>query len=431
MKTARKGNSRRNLIIIYVIAIVLSAASVPLNEVPNFQIDSISYVRAWKHFCTYGIDSARTPLYPFYLGMMKALYGKELSFLAAVVGQYLICFVSLFSLYRLVLSILKSEKAAFFSTLFYIVLITLSGWNSAIMTESLAMSGTIFYLHSLICFFRSGSHKPLFISQFILFCLLMLRPSFIYMIPVTLVEFIIYYFQRKQSRKASLVAIGSLFIVVLTQIGYMTYYYQKEGIFATNNVGLHNQYFMCREYGVLDPTVIKDKRLRDWIIQSARVYGKEFYDEEEPILPADWNYVLENYSLPVIQQAVSASIKKNFPHYIYRTLVYSVKPINDLIHGDRIAANTLKTLVYLMLLIYTVLLVRYIVKRRSVPIFSLLVYMTGVSNMLVAICGAMGGWGRLVMPSLCTYVIMFVQLALLGMRFCFKNKFSTSSMSVF
>ena len=93
------------------------------------------------------------------------------------------------------------------------------------------------------------------------------------------------------------------------------------------------------------------------------------------------------------------SVKKS----LFLTLAGGFATIFDVIGFN---LNTL----YLFLIIYTIILSYWTLCRRRVSVVSFLLYMLGVSNIVVAIIGAQGEWERLILPSMPLYLLMFGQL---------------------
>ncbi len=409
-----KANNRTvNLSIIYSFAVIVSFVLI-LTKGVLIAPDSKSYLVAWECISNGALDGWRTPVYPAYLGIMQLLFGQGHFLTAAVIGQFLVFLISLYYLYKAACFLFPSERWSLACALLYALLVFFSKWNNFILTESLSMSFNVLLVYTLFSLFDKKKDTYLIGSTVIMLVLLFLRPSFIYLLPIFIVTLVIMYCQNRSNKKIIFGGLLAMAFVFLCYNVYMMKFKQEKGIYATSVVGLYNQYYLSRMYGVIDPSVIGNKSLRDYVRHSISVNGKEFMtDEGTGFIYPETSHIFDNYKLPLIQEVVSRSIKLHKGHYVYRTLLYFAQPVTDLMHGNRIAANGFKTIYYLFLLTYSFILIYYIVRRRAIPLLSSTLYMIGVSNLIVSVVGAMGGFGRLIMPSVCIYVLMLTQIALI------------------
>lgn len=79
-------------------------------------------------------------------------------------------------------SLLKSDRVAYWLTFVYGVIPIVPSWTPIILTESLAISGSVFYLYFTISAVKTGGTKKAWLSALRMLLLVMLRPSFIYII---------------------------------------------------------------------------------------------------------------------------------------------------------------------------------------------------------------------------------------------------------
>ena len=65
---------------------------------------------------------------------------------------------------------------------------------------------------------------------------------------------------------------------------------------------------------------------------------------------------------------------------------------------------------YSLLCIYICVLFEGIYKKKYMPVFSILLLLLGLSNIVVSIVGAQFNWARLILPSMPIYLLMLGQL---------------------
>ena len=66
--------------------------------------------------------------------------------------------------------------------------------------------------------------------------------------------------------------------------------------------------------------------------------------------------------------------------------------------------------VYIILIIYFIFLIRYMIMKKSIALFSCLLFMIGFSHLFVIIVASPGDYSRLILPAIPIFLIMFGQL---------------------
>ncbi len=403
----------KDLKTIYLFAIVSSIILIVGWGVLNTP-DSVTYISAWDNYSNGKLDMLRTPIYPVYLGILKMIFGDNFFCYVAIIIQHVVFLISIRYFYRLAQSIIHSEQVSFWLTLFYSLMPPITTWNNYILTESFAISGTIFLVYLTIQFLEKLSVSILTIYAMILTVLVLLRPALIYMLPVFVVFWVYCLFIKRT--KVGFCGISGVLIATICLLSYMKAFEKEYGIFASSSVNTVNQTHISRQYGLLNPEVVKDPELRADIIKSYEEYGREMEDYE--LAGREAGRLFKNYDLKTKNEVIYASYMSNPTNWLkkcFGRLYRSVKKslFLTLAGGfatffDMIGFN-LNTL-YLFIIIYSFILFCWMIKKHDVPYISILLYMLGVSNIIVAIIGAQGEWERLILPSMPIYLLLFGQL---------------------
>ena len=400
----------KDLAIIYACAIASSIILI-LGWGVQEAFDSSSYINAWDSFVNGRIDMFRTPVYPVFLGAMKIILGEQFFCMGAICVQHIIFLFSLRYFYRLALTITNSGKIAFWITLFYGVFSCITTWNNFILTESFAISGTVFILYLV----QQLSEKRSFIYALhftiLLSLLVLLRPALIYMLPVFGVVWILMAIKNRK-KMVALSGILSVAVSSLSLLAYMKAFEKEYGIFASSSVSTINQVCIAHDYDLLNAEVIEDPQLRKDIIDPQ--FKKDILEHR----------LWDRYDLKTINDAIMASNKSQPMKYIqkcfgrlYRsstfplflTSIPGITTIKDMIG---ISLGTL----YLFLIIYTIIIIYWSLKKRMFPPITALMYMLGVSNIIVSIVGAQAEWSRLILPSFPLFLLMFEQVCTIFVR---------------
>lgn len=403
--------------IIYGLAIINSLALIFIMGW-NTSPDSPSYIQAWDTLLSGKIDEWRTPTYPIFLGIIQSITGKQYLHFTAMCIQHLLFLLSIRYFHQIVKQICQGDKVSFWITILYALHPGIASWNNLILTESLAVIFSVFLVYSALKVWKEASLKACFYFTLWLLLLIFLRPAFVYMLPVSLVAWIMAGFKRKEIRSVSFICIVGVITVSCCQLLYMKAFETKYGVFTPSGISTVNQYYIARQNGILNPNLIQDSLLRNYIENSITQNGV-CYDNQHEGLWYETNHVINTYGLKNVQDAVSISNKSNLIGWLKKTggrsyratscslfIAYCGGPIATLIDMVGCCLNFL----YLFLIIYTGILIGWIFKKHSLPWISCLFYMLGCSNLIVAIVGAQAEWSRLVLPSLPVYLLMFGQL---------------------
>ena len=411
----------KHLSIIYLGAFVVSAFLVlKWGLIPNS--DGESYITAWQAFSHGRLDQLRTPVYPLFLHVIQSIFGPKAFLTAAILVQHLLFLISVYFFYSLTKSLFGSSTA-FWVTLFYAVFPSISSWNNLIMTESLAISGSVFLLWTIHRLRRRPSFLYGILLTVIVIFLLFLRPAFIYLLPV-LGVFSVLLFWKNEIFPAILILSGSI-ISCLLMLAYMAEYKKEYGIFAVSDVSIINQYYIARNSDIIDPSLTKNTDLQHAIEEFLINNGEDAYVHIAFFEALD---LCEQFSLPDIQSLLKESPKANpqitLSSLLSRALLSGkenffnsrVIPIDRLTMAVGLNMNTL----YLFLIIFVFILCRWIFYQKNIPPFSSLLLMLGISNIIVAVVGAQNDWGRLIQPSMPIWLLLFAQFCA-----CFKTNDST------
>lgn len=410
-------DKKMHLPIIYIVGII-SAIYVIVVVGPLTSGDSITYIKAWDSISRGNIDIMRTPVYPAILALIRFIVGKAHMMVAIIILQHIIALIALKYFYKTILDITNSERISFWTTLALSCLPYFTAQNNYIMTESLAMSGSIFLVACAVAIYEGNYKRNIPGFTFWLFFLVFLRPSFIYLLPVFAVSFALMLWLKPKMRRQSAICIIVILIASGSLIAYMSAFQKTYGVFTSSEVSEINDFFIMRQSGSLDPDKSTNKALGSYIKNSYDkdgivLYGFENYNK----VYNTTDYAFSHWDLPTIHQVVhdSKSISKQIKGIAFRTYYAGF----DLLLCCNISTifedlNISIGWIYLLLIFYALLLFHQIRKGKEFPWTSLLLLMLGASNLIVAIVGASiwvtGEWGRLVYPSRFIFLIMLIQL---------------------
>ncbi len=372
--------------------------------------DSNSYIIAWDSIQNGKLDIFRTPVYPFLIGINKFLFGNEF-LITTICCQHLFFLVSVYCFYEISITLFNQRRISYVLTFIYGVFPYLVSWNNSILTESLAISGSVIFLFLAIRLYKKFSLSNLlgFVLSFIL--LLLLRPAFIYFLPVFIVA-LSYLFFIKKTKTAIWGLFGTL-LVFLGLVAYMLEYKREYGIFSSSNVRIINQYHIARENGWLTPDCFENEELRNMYAEYYQRNGSQ--PQVFSVIWDEADEICRNAPLPSIQKAVNKASKQSgalfFDSLYLRTKNAMKEPIlvSSTSRIGGILGFTIGTIM-VFLFCFCCFLVYWVYNSRKIPWITSILFMIGVSSLFVIIVGAQGDWGRLVVPTMPIYLLMVGQV---------------------
>lgn len=410
---------RTHIILLYALAVVSSVAMLADAGGAITSYDTASYIDAWERFEAGFPDVDRTPVYPAFLAFCRFVAGKGHMLTLAVVLQNAISWISLWFFYKIAIRATGSERVAFYLSVIIAILPAFAMWHCHVLTESLAVSGSIFFVYSFLSFYDG---KPLWHALgvfFWLMFLIFLRPAFIYLLPVTGVALLLMAWQKKQLWRRTALGLGAVIVTTAAILMYMVAYKQHYGVFAVSKVSLYNNFFNMRKDGLLEPAKTDNVELRNYIEQSYKEKGRGPNKLTYADLFMETNYVvLEHWDMPTVTKLVDGSRGENpkaelisiarrmnlsAHENLLDTLYVSPKTPFDML-------NMKVGWVYLLLTVYFSALCISIRRTKQIDWCCAMFLMMGASNLIVAVLGSMAEYGRLIVPSKFIYLLMLAQL---------------------
>lgn len=376
--------------------------------------DSSSYISAWDVFLRGEIDKWRTPVYPFFLGILKTIFGEGHYLLVAVAIQHIVFLFSVRYLYLLLSSVICSRRVAFWLTAFYALYPCVQTYNCFIQTETFAISGIIFFLYSVIILSRTGKTFYIISSLSWLLLLVFHRPASIYLPPILFVGFGLFLLKRDvKHRKIAIYEMAGGLIVGVLLVVYSFNFKFCYGVFTPTGVGIINKYITARMAGAIDPTIICDPEMRNYMDRCFAEYerqgGTNVHKEVEE--------GINKFGMKPFSDFVNASVSINKDEYLKR-LWWNFRRISDddlfvtAFYDSAVTDITglkIKVLYYL-LIIYFVVISLWMKYRKEIAWFSVILFMIGFSNLFLVIIASPSEFGRLCLSALPVYIIMLGQL---------------------
>ncbi|MEG2149951.1 MAG: hypothetical protein RRY36_01855 [Bacteroidaceae bacterium] len=407
--TLESTDSKVQLKGIYLITLFVTAILACGTEV-TFSSDSSGYIEAGRLLASGNIDSIRTPLYPLFCYLLEILLPDSLSYLVINIVQYLVFLISIYAFHYIGKYLIKSPSILFYATLIYACHPATISWTRAILTESFAISGIVFLAYSILRFIQKESYQTLFLINIILLLLIALKPSFGYLLPIMLLLWCYLIFKNK--KVVYIAGIGYIIGIIILILGYCYAYQQKYEVFQPSYVSSLNQYYVLRESNLVESTYANNLELKEDIdefllvkdTQGGEIYYKEFF------------YLLENYGISTTQQFISTTLcnkSKGYAQAVLKHIQIGVSQSSFITYVQPLSIevkvmykilyflfNPTFRFLYLFLSIYFIYLLYYSIKKKRIPMLSILIWLLIIANITTVVVGALGEWNRLITPSI-------------------------------
>ncbi len=215
-------------------------------DMPRIEGDTHTYLEfTWRGF----LCGERMPLYPLVIRLNRLLF-HDRYLMGVVVCQILVSLVSVLYLYRSVRIATQNRGIACAAAFFYGGNPWLVNADVVILTESFAISITVFLLYHTVCYIRSHSWRSgMWMVLCILLAVLQKSAMFVY-VPAYLIFMAIQYFNIKDIRKivlrlsAALLGIGCLLLLYAGQV------WKNANTFSVDKRGPRHMLIACLETGL-------------------------------------------------------------------------------------------------------------------------------------------------------------------------------------
>lgn len=206
--------------------------------------DTGSYFTAATNLVNGKIDLLRTPVYPLLLRTLEHIDKKHATTICVFI-QIAVFYISIFFFFKLLEMFTSNGVMQAAGTIIYGCMSSVITYNFYVLTESFAISGTVFFCYLIVRYVKKD--KPLSLTGAIILTLIlaMLRPSMVFLyvvVAVAIIPLIVRMF-RKKSFKLKLVPIFALILCVAALIGYMVKNKKDNNYFGLSYVSDMNRFY--------------------------------------------------------------------------------------------------------------------------------------------------------------------------------------------
>lgn len=381
----------------------------------QWDYDTSSYITAWENISSHHIDLWRTPIYPIFIGFLRLSFGSYY-LLAGTAIQHIVFLISIWYFYKLISSVINSERIVLLSTTFYALYPCYATWNCFILTEPFAIYSMVFTLYCAITAYRNNSLFHIIAFGFWILFQIFLRPAQLYILPVFLLGWIILLFKERSASRIILGGIISIIFSTSIMLLYMLEFKKTYGLFTPCGVGVVNKYYMARRDGILKSQNIKDKEFMKYVEEKDKMFQHGTGTNVDLFVEAQG--AVYKFGLKSVSEIVSLSNKSTISLQIRATFQRFHNSANDKLFTTFLKKWSVVTdfigvriiFVYYLLFIYLIVIGYWWKKQKNYPWFSSILFLLGLIHLLIIVVACQNIWQRLILPVTPIYIIMIAQL---------------------
>lgn len=299
-----KKESNDLLWILIICGIIRLLFYLNLSNTDGWFPDTITYTCYPFNLFKGEIDEFRTPVYPYFIKLIRSL-GEEHLLRNIKIAQGIISFLSLILFYKSIDQIFKSRLVVITSTVLYGISPSIINLDFCVLTESLSLNSGVLFLFAFTSYIKNPKFWKAIMIPLIAIILILLRPSFIFLIVILFIFWITKAIITKKEKLICWVGLIASSIAIVLLFGYARLNYINNGCFCISTVSTVNQLTNIINFGIYKDGCDKE------IISKI-----ENNTDSSPITA---NVVLDSFIHTRISKFISYCIFNNINTYLSKT----------------------------------------------------------------------------------------------------------------
>ncbi|MDN5289117.1 MAG: Dolichyl-phosphate-mannose-protein mannosyltransferase [Mucilaginibacter sp.] len=423
---AQKG--RWNNILVKIISAQLSwiliisaiVRSVYYTALLNTQVvDTASYINYHANLLMGETDGRRTPVYPYFIKLI-GLFGHQNLIGHVITAQMVISFLSIIIFYKVVQACFKKRAVIFAASLLYGVMLPVINFDKIVITESLSVTCSLIFIYMMAAYLQKPGNIKAWLLTLYVFIAIMLRPSFIYLLPLIMAFWFLRWMIFKKDWKMCLSGLAASVVVILLILGYSNLNKRNVDFNGISLISNNNEMAVIEQAGIYmygnDPEISA-------AVKSNLCLSRQCSDQKGLGIN-----IAKRYSPERIHQFIVACIKNQpvvyalhmcgklidlqsaniFTNYADHKLTYLAFRVNNI---EYLIFCVTFNLLYILIAFSLALIIYSWIRSKQVPWFKMVLWLLITGQMAVAIIGGYSEYQRLilaVMPALIILVFSYI-----------------------
>lgn len=375
----------------------------------RLNLDAHSYMEAADRLLTLEPDVMRTPVYPFFILVTRAIFGEMWIYALAAI-QFIVLLTA--GYYLSLIGMHYIGRRGIVTMVVGAVLLTAAvKYCVNIQTEAFAVSGLIFFVWTLI---RDLPHSPrvnsIILSGVWMIILIFLRPAFLYLLPVYLLYYAV--LTPEIAKEKRMMVWVSASIMSLLTAGLISIYrqaiHERYDIMSISHVTTINNFVNLRKAGIVEPQQTDDEWLHRYLEehkdnppQNDIELSKEMNKINTSCSPA----TMERYVMRVMSRHKGVMIKEVWRRWVDMGGEYEIFSLPVI----KAFSPTLRFYLLFMIVAAVVIACRWRKgrgKERYRDVTSLLLLVICAGLFVTNIVGADKEYARLNLPAFALWLLM-------------------------
>lgn len=377
-------------------------------------VDTASYVNYHANILQGETDALRTPVYPYFIKFI-GLFGNQNLYENVVKVQMLLSFLSIIVLYKTGQLVLKNKWVIFAASLTYAGMLPVINFDKLVLTESLSVSCSLIFVYLLASYLKRATSAKAWILTLYVFIAIMLRPSFVYLLPFVIAFWILRWAFFRNERKLCLSGFAASGILILLVLGYSGLNERNVGFNGISVVSNNNEMAVIVSAGIYkngnDPEI--SAAITSNILLGQRNPGKHIPEINimKVFAPDRVHTFIANciknepgtYAKHLGSKLHELGADNIFVNYAGHSLSHLAFIIENAEH--LVFCVTFNMLYFFLVLDLTLMVVSWI-RRKQLRWFELVLWVLIVGQMVVAIAGGYIEYQRLILPAMPALLIL-------------------------
>lgn len=292
--------------LIYVIIICIFMQIKIYKTVPEYVMTSDSYTYAEEYtenIFKGQVSALRTPVYPYFIKLIAKIGGQENLLRNVAIAQKVLFIVTLILFYFCLKKIINNNIiiSSALTIVFGICPFTVL-WNVMILTEALSIFESVLLSFVTILYLKEPKKSTAFFIGIIVFGMIMTRPSFIYLLPIYILFWVLRLLFNKKEKEV-LAGLTSCIICTALLLGYCGLMKNQHGEFSITAVSYINN-----AVTVINSNSYKHASNKEMVELVDNIKGER---EDGDICWTAFNALKEKYSVDELKEFASSAVKND------------------------------------------------------------------------------------------------------------------------
>jgi len=377
--------------------------------------DSLTYLNFDKNIFLGQVDASRTPVYPYFIKIIRNLFGQNNILENVVFIQDVILFLTIVVAYYIAKNIFKNKSTVYIIALLYGCAPCILNFTHTILTETLSLSFFVMFFGLVVLYIKKPNNLMAVLIGLSVFILVMTRPAFLFIIPIMVVFWILRFTLQNRERRRCIIGMVAVGMSTVLIIGYSYLNDRQNDVFSVSVVSTFNQIGNLAQMGIYDKG--DDKEIIDTIEKyRAKEKGEYAWKGEYTWAEATLK-VFRMYTIKRLNAYANNTISNNFGDYIKGNIKRALNSSGQSIfatyasYKDNDCAKIISLftesngflsfgfLFFLIFFDFIILIVLW-VRNKSVPWLKAGIWIFVAGQTLTVIIGSPSEWARLIYPEL-------------------------------